>query len=247
MSVSKDNTELKDMLDIVKKEYDKPQSDEFYERFIDKFEPNKKKKIFYRVIKRTLDIVFSFLAMVLLLPFFIAIAIAIRIDSKGPVIFKQDRVGKGNEVFCFFKFRSMRSDAPHDVATSLLDDSDEYLTKVGRFLRRTSLDELPQLLNIFLGSMSFIGYRPLIVTEENCNEMRNKLGVFALRPGISGYAQVNGRDDVYYKNKAIMDADYVKNASLWLDLRLFFRPIAVVFSKNGNADEKKGKEKDASI
>ena len=239
MKYQKENAELKSMVDIVKKEYDIPRSDDFYERFIEIFEPNDKKKFFYRAIKRMFDVLFSFIAMVLLLPVFIVIAIAVRIDSKGPVIFRQDRVGKGNKVFCFFKFRSMRIDAPHDVATSLLDDSDEYLTKVGRFLRKTSLDELPQFLNIFLGSMSFIGYRPLVVTEKNCNEMRNKLGVFFLRPGISGFAQVNGRDDVYYKNKAIMDAEYVRNASLWIDVKLLIKTIAVVFSNKGNSDGKR--------
>ena len=135
----------------------------------------------------------------------------------------------------------------HSESISLLVDSDEYLTKVGRFLRRTSLDELPQLINIFAGSMSFIGYRPLITSEKNCNEMRNRLGVFALRPGISGFAQVNGRDEVYYKNKAIMDAEYVKRASLRFDTALFFKTIFVVFSKRGNADEKNKSKENGSI
>ena len=130
----------------------------------------------------------------------------------------------------------MRTDAPHDCATSRLENPEQYQTRIGRFLRKTSLDELPQLVCVLRGDMSVIGYRPLILTEEKCNEMRRRLGVFTARPGISGYAQVHGRDDVYYKNKAILDAEYVKKASLWLDLKLIFQTVGVVLRRKGNND-----------
>ena len=132
----------------------------------------------------------------------------------------------------------MSKDAPSDCATSLLENIEQYQTRLGRFLRDTSLDELPQLWCIFVGTMSFIGYRPLVLTEKNCNEMRRKLNVFSVRPGLSGYAQVHGRNEVYYKNKAILDAEYVKKASLWLDVKIIFQTVEVVL-KRKNRKEKK--------
>ena len=209
-------------------------SDEYYEEYISGFEQNKSKRYFYRFIKRSFDIVASGIMLLLLLPIFAVIAIAIKCDSTGPVIFKQLRVGKNGKPFNCLKFRSMSIETPHDCATSLLKDPQHYYTKVGKFLRKTSLDELPQLWCVFIGKMSFIGYRPLILNEENCNEMRERLGVFAMRPGISGYSQVHGRDALYYKNKAIMDAIYVKNASILLDLKLCFQTVAVVLKREGN-------------
>ena len=217
-------------------------SDTYYEQYIQNFVPNEKKRLFYRFVKRSFDIIVSFLLLVLLSPIMLIIAIAIKCDSKGSVIFKQQRMGRNGKTFYCYKFRSMRIDAPHDCATSLLENPEQYQTRVGRFLRKTSLDELPQIWCVFIGTMSFIGYRPLVLTEEKCNEMRRRLGVFAARPGISGYAQVQGRDDVYYKNKAILDAEYVKKASLWLDLKLMFQTVAVVFNRDGNKDDAKTEE-----
>ena len=222
-------------------DYTKKYSKEFYEEYIETFQVSKKKKYFYRFVKRAFDIISSLLALILLSPIMLIIAIAIKIDSKGPVIFKQKRVGKDGKPFNFYKFRSMRTDAPHDCATSVLEKPEMYITKVGKFLRRTSLDEIPQLWCVFCGTMSVIGYRPLVLTEEKCNQMREKLGVYKMRPGISGYAQVHGRDNVYYKNKAILDAEYVNKASLWLDLKLIFQTVAVVLKRDGNQDEKRGK------
>ena len=209
-------------------------SSEYYENYIVKFEPNSKKRYLYCFIKRFFDIVMSFFGLIILLPFFVAIAIAIKIDSKGPIMFKQKRVGKNGKVFSCLKFRSMKIDAPKDCATSLLINPGMYYTRVGRFIRKFSIDELPQLWCVLIGKMSFIGYRPLVLTEEKCNEMRSRLGVFSMRPGISGYAQVHGRDDVYYKNKAILDATYVKKANLWLDIKLVFQTVLVVLKRNGN-------------
>ena len=214
-------------------------SDTYYEQYIENFVPNKKKRLFYRFVKRSFDIAVSLLMLIVLSPIMLIIAIAIKCDSKGSVIFKQKRMGRNGKTFYCYKFRSMRTDAPRDCATSRLENPEQYQTRLGRFLRKTSLDELPQLWCVFVGSMSFIGYRPLVLTEENCNEMRRRLNVFSVRPGISGYAQVHGRDDVYYKNKAILDAEYVKKASLWLDLKLMFQTIIVVLKREGNQDVRK--------
>lgn len=209
-------------------------SDSYYEQYIENFVPNEKKRLFYRFVKRSFDIVVSFLMLIVLSPIMLLIAIAIKCDSKGSVIFKQKRMGKDGKIFYCYKFRSMRTDAPRDCATSLLKNPEQYQTRVGRFLRKTSLDELPQLWCVLVGSMSIIGYRPLVLTEEKCNEMRRRLNVFSFRPGVSGYAQVHGRDDVYYKNKAVLDAEYVKKASLWLDLKLLFQTVIVVLKREGN-------------
>ena len=218
--------------------------DAFYENYIKNFIPNKKKRWGYRFLKRSFDIIVSFIALIILSPIMLCIAIWIKCDSKGPIIFKQKRIGRNEEVFNCYKFRTMKIDAPRECATSLLENPDQYYTRIGKTLRRLSLDELPQLWNVFIGTMSFIGYRPLILTEEKCNEMRSRLGVFAVRPGISGYAQVCGRDDVYYKNKAILDAEYVKKASIWLDLKLIFQTVVVVLKREGNkAEEGKKKKK----
>ena len=215
-------------------------SDAYYEQYMENFTPNNKRRLFYRFIKRCFDILLSAIMLIILTPVFLVIAIAVKCDSKGKIIFKQKRMGKGGKEFYCYKFRSMREDAPHDCPTSCLQDSEKYQTRVGTFLRKTSLDELPQLWCVFVGSMTFIGYRPLVLTEANCNEMRRKMNVFSLKPGISGYAQVLGRDDVYYKNKAVLDAEYVKKASLWFDLKLILKTAIVVLKGSGNDD---GKEK----
>lgn len=213
-------------------------SDVYYDEYIAHFEKNTKKRYGYKFIKRLFDFTISLIAILLLSPLFVIIAILIKIDSKGPVFFRQKRVGRNKKEFTCIKFRSMKIDAPHDEATSLLEHPEKYITKVGRILRKSSLDELPQLFCCLIGTMSIIGYRPLVLTEKHCNSMREKLGVFEFRPGISGYAQVHGRDDVYYKNKAILDAEYVKKASVILDVRLMFQTIKIVVTKKGNDSEK---------
>ena len=213
-------------------------SDLYYEQYIQNFVPNAKKRLFYRFVKRSFDIVVSLLALIILFPVMLVIAIAIRCDSKGGAIFKQKRMGKNGKEFVCYKFRSMKTDAPSDCASSLLENPAQYQTRVGRILRRYSLDELPQLWCVLVGTMSIIGYRPLVLTEEKCNDMRNRLGVFSARPGISGYAQVQGRDLVYYKNKAILDAEYVKKASLLFDLKLLIKTVVVVLKHEGNSDRK---------
>lgn len=215
-------------------DYKKHYSDEFYENFINDFKPNTKSKLFFRFVKRLVDIICSLLCIILLSPIMLIVALMVKITSKGPIIFKQQRMGRNCKTFNCYKFRSMKIDSPHDMATSLIDDPNKLYTPIGKFIRKLSIDEFPQFFNILFGHMSFIGPRPVVLTENNLNEMRRRLNVYSMRPGISGYAQVHGRDDVYYKNKAIMDAYYVKNASLWLDLKLIFQTVGVLFLKKGN-------------
>lgn len=209
-------------------------SDEYYLQYVEQFVPNPKRRFAFRFCKRAFDILFALLLTVLLAPLFLIIAIAIKCDSKGPAIFTQKRIGKDGKPFNCYKFRSMNVDAPSECATSQLQNPGQYLTKVGRFLRKFSLDELPQIWCVLKGTMSFVGYRPLILSEVNCNNLRTRLSVFTMRPGITGFAQVNGRDDVYYKNKAILDAQYVKTASVLLDLKILFSTVTVVLGRKGN-------------
>ena len=209
-------------------------SDEFYERYVQNFQQNKKRRLFYRTMKRSFDIFFALFLLILFSPVMLLIAIAIKLDSRGPVIFKQQRVGRNGKLFYCYKFRSMRISTPRNVPTSQMAKPEIYVTRVGWVLRRLSLDELPQLFCCLVGTMSFIGPRPLVPSEEKCHAMREQLGVYRMRPGISGKAQVNGRDNVYYKNKAILDAEYVRDASLWLDLKLLLLTVVVVLKRKGN-------------
>lgn len=213
-------------------------SDAYYAHYIANFQPNPQKRRLYRFTKRLLDILGSSLLLVLLFPVMLVVGIAVKCDSRGCAIFVQKRVGKDGKTFNCYKFRTMKADAPRECATALLENPQKHITRVGRVLRRLSLDELPQLWCVLVGTMSLIGYRPLVPSETECNGMRSQLGVFSFRPGISGYAQVHGRDDVYYKNKAILDAQYVKMASLWLDVKLALQTVAVVIRCEGNHEEK---------
>lgn len=217
-------------------EYD----DEVYTEYINSFEQNPKKKLFFRFIKRAFDICVSGLALLFLAPFFLLFAIIIKIDDPhGPVFFKQKRMGRNGKVFNCYKFRSMKTTAPHDLATSVFENPDQYYTRFGKIMRKLSIDELPQFWCCFIGTMSIIGPRPLVLSEEKCNSMRLKLGALRLRPGITGYAQVHGRDNVYYKNKALLDAEYCNRATIWFDIRIFFDSIFVVLKRKGNHDNKK--------
>ncbi|NCC70133.1 sugar transferase [bacterium] len=216
----------------------KKYSDEFYEKFISLFKKNNHKRYLYLSIKRIFDIFFSLIFIFILIIPFCIIGLLIKNESNGPIIFKSKRVGKNGNIFNCYKFRTMIKEAPKDSPTSQFNNSENYITKIGLFLRKTSIDELPQLFNILKGEMTFISYRPLVPTEKKCNEMRDKLGVFSFLPGISGYAQVKGRDDVYYKNKALLDAYYVKNASLLFDIKIIFSTFIIVFARKGSKDDK---------
>ncbi|MEI2448561.1 sugar transferase [Priestia megaterium] len=198
----------------------------------------------YLKIKRIVDILLSFLSLILLSPFFIAIIIAIKIDSKGPILFKQKRIGKNKKEFYILKFRTMKIETPKDTPTHLLQNPDQYITKVGKFLRKTSLDELPQVWNIFTGQMSIIGPRPALWNQYDLIEERDNYGANDILPGLTGWAQVNGRDELPIKLKAELDGEYRENISLKLDAKCFYRTIISVSKGEGVVEgEVKNKEK----
>ena len=188
---------------------------------------------FYLTVKRLLDFVLSLIGIVVLMPVFIIIGILIKVDSRGPVIFKQKRYGKNKQPFYIYKFRTMASDAPQNVATKDLNDSKKYITKIGAFLRRTSLDELPQLFNILLGQMTIVGPRPVVLKEENLIIARDLYGANDIKPGITGWAQINGRDLLSIEEKAKLDGYYVENMGFKMDIKCFFKTIQYVLKCEG--------------
>lgn len=192
----------------------------------------------YLSIKRLLDVFLSGLAIVVLSPVLLIIALAIKFDSKGPVLFKQKRVGKNKRHFMIYKFRSMYVDAPSDMPTHLLDDPTAMITKVGAFLRKTSLDELPQLFNIFKGEMAIIGPRPALWNQYDLIEERDKYGANEILPGLTGWAQINGRDELPIPKKAALDGYYVQHLTFKLDLRCFFGTIISVAKSDGVVEGK---------
>lgn len=186
----------------------------------------------YPVVKRALDFVCSLLGVVLLSPLLLVLALLVKCTSPGPVLFRQKRVGRNKTYFEILKFRSMRADTPRDVPTHLLQNAENAITPVGRFLRKTSLDELPQLFNILLGQMSVVGPRPALWNQDDLIAERDKYGVNALTPGLTGWAQVNGRDELPIPVKAELDGYYAAHISFGLDVKIFFRTIAnVLFGK----------------
>lgn len=187
----------------------------------------------YNIFKRIIDFLLSLVALILLSPLFLIIAIWIKLNSKGPVFFKQNRVGKNKELFEIYKFRSMRSDTPADMPTHLLNDPEAFITSSGKFLRKTSLDELPQLINIVKGEMAIIGPRPALWNQYDLIEERDKYGANDVRPGLSGWAQINGRDELEIPVKAKLDGDYVDNISLTFDLKCLFGTISSVLRSDG--------------
>ena len=188
---------------------------------------------FYLTVKRLLDFVLSLIGIIVLMPVFIIIGILIKVDSRGPVIFKQKRYGKNKEPFYIYKFRTMASDAPQNVATKDLNDSKKYITKIGAFLRRTSLDELPQLVNILLGQMTIVGPRPVVLKEENLIIARDLYGANDIKPGITGWAQINGRDLLSIEEKAKLDGYYVENMGFKMDIKCFFKTVKYVLKGEG--------------
>ncbi len=194
--------------------------------------------------KRFFDIVVSFFLLVILLPVFALIALVVRVVDGPKVIFLQKRVGKGGKEFTVYKFRTMILEMP-DKPTSDVYDPDSCITKTGKFLRKTSLDELPQLLNVLMGSMSFVGPRPLIVIEKDVHELRMKKGVYDVCPGITGLAQVSGRDMITHEEKVKYDVEYVENLSLFNDIKIIFRTIAAVLKGEGVVEGRQEKEAQA--
>ena len=187
----------------------------------------------YKFFKRTLDIVLSFLGMLVLSPFFLLLVLAIKLDSKGPVLFKQKRVGLHKKHFYILKFRTMRMDTPKDTPTHLLENPEQWITKVGKFLRKTSLDELPQIWNIFVGDMSIIGPRPALWNQYDLIEERDRYGANDVLPGLTGWAQIHGRDELPIAKKAELDGYYVQHLSFLLDVRCFFGTIKSVAKSEG--------------
>lgn len=187
----------------------------------------------YSILKRLGDISISLIAITLFCPVFILISIAIKLDSEGPVIFKQKRFGIHKKNFYVFKFRTMKVESPKYVATRDLQNPEQWITRVGAFLRKTSLDELPQLCNILVGDMSIVGPRPVVVSERDVIEAREKYGANDVLPGLTGWAQINGRDNLSTDIKAKLDGYYVKNRSLIMDIKCIVRTIPYVLKRKG--------------
>lgn len=191
-------------------------------------ETKKSKGIYDRYIKRAIDVVLSFGGLVVLSPIYAGIAIAIKIDDPGPVFFTQKRVGQNKEFFKIHKFRSMKMSTPHDVPTHMLGDPDQYITRVGKFLRKHSLDELPQIWDIFIGNMSVIGPRPALWNQDVLIAEREKYNANDVKPGLTGWAQINGRDELEIPVKAKLDGEYVEKESLFFDIKCFLGTIGKV-------------------
>lgn len=184
-------------------------------------------------VKRGIDIVLSACALIGLSWLLLIIAVWIKLDSPGPVLFKQKRVGKGKTYFPILKFRTMRTDTPSDVPTHLLKDPQAFITKSGKFLRKTSLDELPQIWNIFVGQMSIVGPRPALWNQYDLIEERDKYGANDITPGLTGWAQVNGRDELEIPVKAKLDGEYAQNVTFAMDAKCFMMTVANVLTHKG--------------
>ena len=211
----------------------------------DKIEDAAKKKTYDKVtvyeksIKPIVDKLMAFMGLVLLSPLFAIISLAIVIDDPGPVLFSQKRVGKDKKFFKLYKFRSMKMSTPHDTPTHLLSDPDQYITRVGKFLRKTSLDELPQLYNIFVGDMAVVGPRPALWNQDDLVAERDLYAANDVIPGLTGWAQINGRDELEIPVKAKLDGDYVEAlkkssmSGILMDIRCFFNTISSVIRSDG--------------
>lgn len=203
--------------------------------------------MYKKCLKRVIDFVLSLCGLIVLSPVFILLCVWIKLDSKGPVFFKQKRVGIHKTHFNILKFRTMYIDTPKDMPTHLLADPEQYITKAGKFLRKTSLDELPQIINILKGEMSIIGPRPALWNQYDLLEERDKYGANDVVPGLTGWAQINGRDELEIDVKAKLDGEYVKRMSLLFDIKCFVGTIFSVLKSDGVVEggtgEMKKKEK----
>ena len=189
--------------------------------------------MYKRFGKRALDLLLSGLGLVVLSPLFLIISIAIKAEDPGPVFFRQKRVGIHKTYFNIVKFRSMRQDTPHDMPTHLLNDPQRWITKTGRFLRKTSLDELPQIAQIFTGKMSIIGPRPALWNQYDLIAQRDQYGANDITPGLTGWAQVNGRDELEIEEKARLDGEYAQNISFGMDMKIFWMTVKNVLQGSG--------------
>lgn len=189
--------------------------------------------MYKRFGKRALDVLLSGLGLIVLSPLFLIISIAIKAEDPGPVFFRQKRVGIHKTYFNIVKFRSMRQDTPHDMPTHLLNDPQRWITKTGRFLRKTSLDELPQIAQIFTGKMSVIGPRPALWNQYDLIAQRDQYGANDITPGLTGWAQVNGRDELEIEEKARLDGEYAQNISFGMDMKIFWMTVKNVLRGSG--------------
>ena len=189
--------------------------------------------MYKRFGKRALDLLLSGLGLIVLSPLFLIISIAIKAEDPGPVFFRQKRVGIHKTYFNIVKFRSMRQDTPHDMPTHLLNDPQRWITKIGRFLRKTSLDELPQIAQIFTGKMSIIGPRPALWNQYDLIAQRDQYGANDITPGLTGWAQVNGRDELEIEEKARLDGEYAQNISFGMDMKIFWMTVKNVLRGSG--------------
>jgi O-antigen biosynthesis protein WbqP len=180
-----------------------------------------------------MDILLSIIGSIVLSPLFLIIALAIKVDSKGQILFKQKRIGKDKKIFDILKFRTMQINAPKDSPTHMLENPEMYITKVGKFLRKTSFDELPQICNIIIGNMSIIGPRPALWNQYDLINEREKYGANDVRPGLTGLAQINGRDELSIEEKAKFDGIYVDNLSLSLDTKIFLITVVKILRSDG--------------
>lgn len=187
----------------------------------------------YSFFKRIIDITLSIIGILLASWLYLIIIIAIKIDDPGPAFFSQKRVGNGLTYFNLVKFRSMKMSTPHDVPTHLLENPEQYITRVGRFLRKTSLDEIPQLWNILKGDMSIVGPRPALWNQDDLIEERDKYGANGVKPGLTGWAQINGRDELDIETKAKYDGEYAQSRGFFFDCKCFFKTIGKVIRCEG--------------
>jgi O-antigen biosynthesis protein WbqP len=187
----------------------------------------------YVYTKQIIDFLLALIGMLVLWPVLLIIAMAIKTTSKGPILFKQKRLGKNKSEFYILKFRTMRTDTPQDMPTHLLEDPDFFITKVGKFLRKTSLDELPQIINILKSEMSIVGPRPALWNQYDLIAERDKYGANDIKPGLTGWAQINGRDELPIEKKANLDGEYVANLSFKFDIKVFFMTILSVLKSDG--------------
>lgn len=196
----------------------------------------------YVKIKRLLDFILSCIGLIVLSPVFLVLMIAIKFDSKGPIFFKQRRIGIHKTEFYIYKFRTMKADTPKDVPTHLLQNPERYITRVGKFLRKTSLDELPQIWNICTGDMSIIGPRPALWNQYDLISERDKYGANNVLPGLTGWAQINGRDELPIEIKARLDGEYVQRMGFLFDVRCFLRTIMSVIKGDGVVEGSTGRK-----
>lgn len=197
----------------------------------------------YMYFKRFLDLFFSIMGLVILFPLFLFLIIFIKLDSPGPVLFKQKRIGINKRYFNILKFRTMRIDTPKDIPTHLLENPDQWITKAGRFLRKTSLDELPQIINIIKGEMSIIGPRPALWNQDDLIAERDKYGANNVPVGLTGWAQINGRDELEIEVKAKLDGEYVEKIGFIMDVKCFFGTVIKVLKTDGIVEGGTGKKK----